>query len=161
MKKEDVIHIHDGILLSHKKEQNSAIYRVVDGPRDSERVKNSEKQIFIILFICGIQKKWYRWTYLQSRYRHTDAEKKHMDTKGAIQGGWSGRLGLKYIHRYVQNRSLIKAYCIAHGTQLILCGNLNEKKIQKRRDVCIHIADSLCCTVALTQHCKATMEWKC
>ena len=56
MKKEDVIHIHDGILLSHKKEQNSAIYRVVDGPRDSERVKNSEKQIFIILFICGIQK---------------------------------------------------------------------------------------------------------
>ena len=34
MDKEDVIHIHNEILLSHKKEQNSAICRVVGGPRD-------------------------------------------------------------------------------------------------------------------------------
>ena len=34
MDKEDVVHIYDGILLSHKKELNCAIYRDVDGPRD-------------------------------------------------------------------------------------------------------------------------------
>ena len=28
----------------------------------------------------------------------------------------------------------------------MLCGDLNGKEIQKRGDICIHIADSLCCT---------------
>ena len=29
----------------------------------------------------------------------------------------------------------------------MLCGELNEKEIQQRGDICIRIADSLCCTV--------------
>ena len=29
----------------------------------------------------------------------------------------------------------------------VLCGDLNRKEIQKRGDICICIADSLCCTV--------------
>ena len=32
--KEDVIHIYNGILLSHKKEQNNVICSDMDGPRD-------------------------------------------------------------------------------------------------------------------------------
>ena len=28
-----------------------------------------------------------------------------------------------------------------------LCGDLDGKEIQKRRDICIRTADSLCCTV--------------
>jgi len=32
--KEDVVHIYNGLLLSHKKEHNSAICRDVDVPRD-------------------------------------------------------------------------------------------------------------------------------
>ena len=44
---------------------------------------------------------------------------------------------------------------------LVPCGDLNEKKIQKRGDICIYITDLLCCT-AETQHCKATKrEWIC
>jgi len=34
MDEEDVVHIFNGILLSHKKEQNCAICRDMDGPRD-------------------------------------------------------------------------------------------------------------------------------
>ena len=34
MDKEDVVHIYNGILLSHKKEQNWVICRDVDGPTD-------------------------------------------------------------------------------------------------------------------------------
>ena len=34
MDTEDVVHIHTGILLSHKKEWNFAIYSNMDGPRD-------------------------------------------------------------------------------------------------------------------------------
>ena len=34
MDKVDVVYIYNGILLSHKREQNNAICRDVDGPRD-------------------------------------------------------------------------------------------------------------------------------
>ena len=34
-------------------------------------------------------------------------------------------------------------YCIEQGTYPVLCGNLNEKEILKRGDICKHIADSL------------------
>ena len=34
MDKEDVVHIDNGILLSHKKEWNNAICSNMDGPRD-------------------------------------------------------------------------------------------------------------------------------
>ena len=37
----------------------------------------------------------------------------------------------------------------------MLCGDLNEKEFQGRGDICICVADSLCCT-AETQHRKAT-----
>ena len=33
MDKEDVVHIYNGILLSHKTEQKNAIFRNMDGPR--------------------------------------------------------------------------------------------------------------------------------
>ena len=34
MDEEDVVHIYNGILLSHRKESNWVIYRDVNGPRD-------------------------------------------------------------------------------------------------------------------------------
>ena len=34
MDKEDVVHIYNGLLLSHKKGRNNAIFRDMDGPRD-------------------------------------------------------------------------------------------------------------------------------
>ena len=34
MDKEDVVHIYNGILLSHKKELNNAMCSNMDGPRD-------------------------------------------------------------------------------------------------------------------------------
>ena len=38
----------------------------------------------------------------------------------------------------------MRTYCIAQGT--LLSGDLNGKEIQKRGDICIRIADSLCRT---------------
>ena len=57
MVKEDVVHIYSGVLLIHKKEQNCAICRDVDGPRDfiqseiSQKEKNKHR---ILTHICGI-----------------------------------------------------------------------------------------------------------
>ena len=39
----------------------------------------------------------------------------------------------------------------------VLCGELNGKEIEKRGDICIYIADSLCCTVETNTNCKATI----
>ena len=38
--------------------------------------------------------KWYRWTYLQSSNRDTDAENKCMDTKGGKQSGMNWEIGI-------------------------------------------------------------------
>ena len=46
MDKENEVHIYKGILLSHKKEQNNAVCRHMDGPRDSKCSKSGiERQI--------------------------------------------------------------------------------------------------------------------
>ena len=87
----DVVHIYNGILLSHKKEWNWVICRDVDGPRDchiewtkSEREK--QMSYYINAYMWNL-KKWYRWTGLQGRNTDTDVENKHMDTKGE-KAGW-------------------------------------------------------------------------
>ena len=72
MDKEDVVHIYNGILLSYKKEWNNAICSNMVGPRGyhTKWIKSDrERQIPIISLICGILKKWYKWTYLKNGNR--------------------------------------------------------------------------------------------
>ena len=81
---------YNGILLSHKKEQNWVICRNPGGWRvcHTEWSKSErEKQVSYINAYMWNLEKWYRWTYLQSRNRDTDVEKKRMDTKGE-EGMW-------------------------------------------------------------------------
>ena len=55
----DVVHIYKGILLSHKKEQNNAIYSNINGPRVVilSEVSQTEKDKYqMISLICGILK---------------------------------------------------------------------------------------------------------
>ena len=61
MDKEDVVHIYNGILFSHKKEWNNATCSNMDGPRDDHTrwsKSDRERQIdHMISLICGIYKK--------------------------------------------------------------------------------------------------------
>lgn len=57
MDKEGVVHKYNEILLSHRKEKNSAICRDVDRSRDCHTEwskKERKKNKYIILLICGI-----------------------------------------------------------------------------------------------------------
>ena len=56
MEKEDVVHIYDGILLSHKKEQNNAIRSNMNAIRDyhTKRSQKNKGKYHIILLICRI-----------------------------------------------------------------------------------------------------------
>ena len=87
---EDVAHIYNGIVLSHKKERNWVICWDVAGSRDchAEWSKSErEKQILYINAYIWNLEKWYRWTGLQGRNWDTDAENKCMDTTGESGGG--------------------------------------------------------------------------
>ena len=64
-----MVHIYNGLLLSHKKERNSAICRDVDGPGNcyTEWSKSErEKQILYNIAYMWNLEKWYRWSYLQA-----------------------------------------------------------------------------------------------
>ena len=63
MDKEDVVHIYNGILLSHKKEQNNAICNNMDGPRDYH-TKVSQTKTNII---------WYH-SYVESNLKNDTNE---------------------------------------------------------------------------------------
>ena len=53
MNKEDVVHMHNGILLSHKKEQNCVIRRDMDGCRDCPtELSRSEREKQLSYNIC-------------------------------------------------------------------------------------------------------------
>ena len=56
MGKEDVVYIHEGILLSHKNEYNPAICSNMDGPRRyyAKWNKSDKDKYHMISFICGI-----------------------------------------------------------------------------------------------------------
>ena len=88
MDEEDVVYIHNGILLSHKKEWNNAICSNMDGPGHYIKWNKSDrerKMSYDITCMWNVKKKWYKWTYLQSRNRLTDVENKLVVTKG--EGG--------------------------------------------------------------------------
>ena len=38
---------------------------------------------------------------------------------------------------------------MAQGTYSVLCGDLKGKEVPKRGDICVRIADSLCCTIEI------------
>ena len=56
MDKEDVVYIQNGILLSHKNEQNNAICSNTDGPRDChiEWSQSDKDKYHMISLIRGI-----------------------------------------------------------------------------------------------------------
>ena len=75
---------YNGILLSHKKEWNNAIYSNMDGPRDHHikwSKSDRERQILYDSTYVWNLKRWYKWTYLQNRTRLMDIENKLMVTK--------------------------------------------------------------------------------
>ena len=75
MDKEDVVHMHNGILLSHKKEWNSNM----DRDYHTKWSKSYEDKYHMIYVESKI---WYKWTYLQNRNRLTDIENKYGYQRG-------------------------------------------------------------------------------
>ena len=103
MDKEDVIHIYNGILLSHKKEWNNAIAATW---MDLEIIILSEvrqRKPNIIFNLYVESEIWYNWTYLQNRNRLTDKENKLTVTKGKRGGRINCEFGInRYTLLYIK-----------------------------------------------------------
>ena len=86
--------------------------------------------------------------FFQSNNRDTDIKNKCMDTKGE-EGRWD-ELGLGIdIHTLwiVRIKQITAENSLYSGEPCsALCGDLAGKEIQKRGDMCVHMADSFCCT---------------
>ena len=77
MDKEDVVYIHNGILLSHKKEWNNVICSNMNGPRDYDTKwskSDRDRQIsYGITYMWNVKNKWMN---KQNSNRLTDIENK-------------------------------------------------------------------------------------
>ena len=89
-----MVHIYNGILLSHKKEWNNAICSNMDGPRDYHTTwsKLEKDKYHTILLICRIFLKNDTNELIYKTEIPTDIENKHMVTKG--ERGRRDKLGV-------------------------------------------------------------------
>ena len=152
MDKEDVVHKHNGILLSHKEEQNNAICRNINRLRDCHiecNKSDTERQMsYNITYTWSLIKKGYKWTDLHNRRRVTDVEQMYgyqgMEGRDEL-GDWDW-----YIHttiHKIDNKDLL--YTTGSSAQYSVMAYMRKesKKKKKRVDICIYITDSFWCTL--------------
>ena len=90
MDKEVVVHTHNGILLSYKKECIWVSSNKVDWPRAyyTEWTKSErEKQILYINTYIWNLDRWYQQPYMQGSKGDTDVKNRLLDSVGEGKGG--------------------------------------------------------------------------
>ena len=84
--KEVVVHIYNGILLSHKNDWIWVNWTDVDEPTACYTNEVSQRKIlYINTYICNLEK-WYWWIYVQGRNRDTYILNGLVDTEGEGEG---------------------------------------------------------------------------
>ena len=136
---EDMVHIHNGVLLIRKKEWNNATGSNTDGPRDYQTKRSkSERKNTIWQHLYMESKIRQKWTYLWNR--HTDIENKFVVTKGeGSRGGKDSEFGISryklvYIG-WIDNRVLL--YSTENWSQYPVI-NHNEKEYMYNRSTLLH-----------------------
>ena len=84
-----LIHIYNGILLSHKKKHIWVSSNEMDEPKtyytDWSKSEREKQVLHINAYIWNLEK-WYWWTYLQGSNGDADIEKRHVDTVWEREG---------------------------------------------------------------------------
>ena len=91
-----------GILLSHKKEWNKAIYSNIDGSRDYYTKWTVRRiKINMIWYHLYVKSKiWHKWTYLPNRNRLKDIDNRLVIAECVGGEEWTESLGLADANYY-------------------------------------------------------------
>ena len=141
MDKEDVVHVHSGIVLSDQKGWN-ATRSHTDGPRNYHtKWSKSERERQTCCHLHVVSNIQHRWTYLRNRNQLTHVE--HRVVVAKVEG----REGLKVWDQQIQ--TIICRMDTKQGPNVlhrqphsVSCDRPQWRRIQKR----IYITESLCNT---------------
>ena len=143
--KEDVVHIYNGILLSHKKEQNNVVaatWMQLEIIILSE-VSQTEKTNTIWYHLYVESKIWHKGTYLWNRNRITDIENRLVVAKGeGVGGGKKWEVGVSRCKLlYIKWINKVLLYSTENYIQYPM---INHDGIFKK-NLYVCITESLCC----------------
>ena len=154
------MYVHSGILLSHRKEWNSAICSNRDGPRDYHAQwskPDRERRISYDIVYIGVLKKTYNWTCLQNRNRPADLKSTFMVTRRERKG-INLEVGINiyiplYI-KYIANKDLLYSTENSKKYFVITC----KWKESEKEYTQTHIYLNRCVVhLKLTQHCESAI----
>ena len=117
MDKEYVVHIHNGMLFSHKETDLILVKWMNLKPVVPNEVSQREKKNYYILTHIWNLEKWHWWTYLQGRNGDTDIEN---GLVGPVGEGESEMNGESSINTYSVQFSSVAQSC------LTLCNPMNN-----------------------------------
>ena len=118
MDKEVVVHIHNGIWLSHKRNTFDSVltsWMSLEPIIQSEQVR--ERQILYTNAYIWNLERWYWWTYLLGGNGNTDIKNWLMDTVGEGEGG-ADESSTDIWHHHAWNVQPVGACTTAQGPQL-------------------------------------------
>ena len=154
MDKEVVVYLHNGKLLSYKKEHIWVRMRWMNlEPIIQSKVTQKERQIpYVNAYIRNLER-WYWWSYSRGNKRDADIKDQLLDTVGEGEGGmiWdSGIYTEIYTLPYVRRMAGGNLLYNTGNPKLVLDDHLEGgmgSEVQKGGDVCMPMADSCLCMV--------------
>ena len=151
MDKEDVIHIYNGILLSHKKNEImpfTATWIDLETAIQSEISQKEKNKCHMILPICGIQTNVTNQLICKAETESRCAEQTYGYQAMVEEKNWETRIDIYTLLciKYITNKDLL----YSRERYSMICSDLSGKEIFKKRvDICIPITDSLCCSAEI------------
>jgi len=135
MDKEDVVHIYNGILLSHKKQTNNAICNNMDGPRDSQTEwskSDRERQTsYANAYMWGLKRGGGANEFIDKREVESQTQQTNRVTRGWLGGIY--RETQNDIYKLLYIKQVTRACCIAQETLLNTLNDLLGKRILKKK----------------------------
>ena len=103
MDKAVVVHIHNGVLLSFKKEHIWVSSNEVDEPRayytEGSKPERERQILYINTYIWNLER-WYQGYYMQGSKADTDIKSRLLDSVGEAEGGvmWESSIETRTLH---------------------------------------------------------------
>ena len=148
-----MVHIYNGILLSHKKEHIRVSASEVDEPRayyaEWRKTERERLTLYINTYIWDLER-WNWWIYLQGSNGDADIENRLVDTGREGEGGMNWESSIEtYTWPYVKLHRQWRLLYDAGSSYPVLCNNLDGwdavgdgMGVQEGGDIGIPMADS-------------------